>query len=126
MIVGAGNVTLRKYQHLPEVAELLGKHSHSKPISKAERKAKAAEVAEMPVPDDLSEADVVEEFRRCILDDAAESVYISSLCGRFLARFKKPVTAIIDCKPAEFLRKYPETFVMTGGGPCPGTTDSIL
>merc|ERR1719362_1627548 len=45
-----------------------------------------------------------------------DSVYISSLCGRFLQRFKKPVTAIINCKPAEFLRRYPDTFVMTGGG----------
>merc|ERR1719506_1001044 len=36
--------------------------------------------------------------------------------GRFLQRFKKPVTAIISCKPAEFLRRYPEVFVMTGGG----------
>lgn len=111
LIVGAGNVTLKKYEHLPEVSRLL-----DKPSSKAQRISKAAEEAQLPVPGVITEAHVVEEFRRLILSDAADSVYISSLCGRFLQRFKKPVTAIINSKPAEFLRRYPDVFVMTGGG----------
>mmetsp|Transcript_11142 Transcript_11142/g.25539 ORF Transcript_11142/g.25539 Transcript_11142/m.25539 type:complete len:785 (-) Transcript_11142:20-2374(-) len=111
LIVGAGNVTLKKYENIPEVARLL-----DKPSSKAMRMAKAAEEAQLPVPDFVSEEHVVDEFRRLILNDAAESVYISSLCGRFLQRFKTPVTNIIKCKPTEFLRRYPDVFVMTGGG----------
>jgi len=111
LIVGAGNVTLKKYEHMPEVQRLL-----DKPTSKALRVTKAAEEACMPVPDEVTEQHVVDEFRRLVLSDKKDSVYISSLCGRFLQRFKKPVSAIIDCKPAEFLRRYPDIFVMTGGG----------
>lgn len=111
LIVGAGNVTLKKYEHMPEVCRLL-----DKPSSKAQRISKAAEEASLPIPENITEQHVVDEFRRLILSDAQDSVYISSLCGRFLQRFKKPVTAIISCKPAEFLRRYPDVFVMTGGG----------
>merc|ERR1719379_2192285 len=96
---------------MPEVCRLL-----DKPSSKAQRIVKAAEEARLPVPDDITEQHVVDEFRRLIIQDQTETVYISSLCGRFLQRFKKPVTAIISCKPAEFLRRYPDVFVMTGGG----------
>jgi len=111
LIVGAGNVTLKKYEHVQEVQRLL-----DKPASKAQRIAKAAEEAQLPVPEIVSEEHVVQEFRRLILNDGTDSVYISSLCGRFLQRFKKPVTTIINCKPAELLRRYPDIFVMTGGG----------
>lgn len=111
LIVGAGNVTLKKYENSPDVQRLL-----DKPSSKALRIAKAAEEAQLPVPETISEQHVVEEFRRLVLADGTDSVYISSLCGRFLQRFKKPVTSIITCKPAEFLRRYPDVFVMTGGG----------
>lgn len=111
LIVGAGNVTLKKYEHMPEVCRLL-----DKPSSKAQRISRAAEEAQMPVPETITEQHVVDEFRRLVLSDNQDSVYISSLCGRFLQRFKKPVTAIITCKPAEFLRRYPDVFVMTGGG----------
>eukprot|EP00930_Biecheleria_cincta_P003431 TRINITY_DN104364_c0_g1_i1.p1 TRINITY_DN104364_c0_g1~~TRINITY_DN104364_c0_g1_i1.p1 ORF type:complete len:725 (-),score=99.64 TRINITY_DN104364_c0_g1_i1:26-2200(-) len=109
--VGAGNVTLQKYRHLPEVQKLL-----DKPSSRAQRVAKAAIESQLPVPDVITEQDVVEEFRRLIQSDNAESVYISSLCGRFLQRFKVPVASILDCKPADFCRRYPDIFVMTGGG----------
>lgn len=109
--VGAGNVTLQKYRHLPEVQKLL-----EKPSSKAQRVAKAAAERTLPVPDVITEQHVVEEFRRLIQCDNVESVYISSLCGRFLQRFKVPVASILDCKPADFLRRYPDIFVMTGGG----------
>mmetsp|Transcript_64777 Transcript_64777/g.189991 ORF Transcript_64777/g.189991 Transcript_64777/m.189991 type:complete len:766 (-) Transcript_64777:37-2334(-) len=111
LIVGAGNVTLKKFEHMPDVQRLL-----DKPSSKAQRIAKAAEAAQLPVPEVVTERHVVEEFQRLILVDGTDSVYISSLCGRFLQRFKKPVTQIIDVKPAEFLRRYPDIFVMTGGG----------
>lgn len=111
LMVGAGNVTLKKYEHCPEVCRLTGK-----PSSKAHRIVKASEEAQLPVPQVITEQHVVEEFRRLILTDGLDSVYISSLCGRFLQRFKKPVTNIITCKPADFLRRYPDVFVMTGGG----------
>jgi len=91
LIVGAGNVTLKKYEHLPEVQRLLEKPD--KPSSKALRMTKAAEEAQLPLPDVVTEAHVVQEFRRLILADGTDSVYISSLCGRFLQRFKQPVTA---------------------------------
>lgn len=111
LIVGQGNVTLKKYERMPDVQRLV-----DKPSSKAQRIVKASEEAQLPVPGLITEQHVVDEFRRLILTDGTDSVYISSLCGRFLQRFKKPVTAIISCKPAEFLRRYPEVFVMTGGG----------
>lgn len=111
LMVGAGNVTLKRFESLPEVQKFM-----DKPSSKAQRMAKAAEEAQLPVPEVISERHVVEEFRRLILADGLQCVYISSLCGRFLQRFKKPVTGIINCKPAEFLRRYPDIFVMTGGG----------
>lgn len=111
LIVGAGNVTLKRYEKTAEVQRLM-----DKPTCKAQRIARAAEEALLPIPGVISEQHVVEEFRRLILADATDSVYISSLCGRFLQRFKKPVTAIINCKPADFLRRYPEVFVMLGGG----------
>ncbi|CAE7519560.1 unnamed protein product [Symbiodinium microadriaticum] len=113
LVLGAGNVTLKKYESLPEVQRLM-----ETAVPKARRGVKPAEAEEstFEVPDILTEQHVVEEFRRLILADGVDSVYISSLCGRFLQRFKKPVTAIIDGKPAEFLRRYPEIFVMTGGG----------
>eukprot|EP00747_Dinoflagellata_sp_TGD_P211655 gnl/TRDRNA2_/TRDRNA2_84872_c0_seq1.p1 gnl/TRDRNA2_/TRDRNA2_84872_c0~~gnl/TRDRNA2_/TRDRNA2_84872_c0_seq1.p1 ORF type:complete len:729 (-),score=162.91 gnl/TRDRNA2_/TRDRNA2_84872_c0_seq1:66-2252(-) len=111
LILGAGNVSLKKYEHLPEVARMV-----DKPSTKSQRVAKAAEEAQLSIPSVITEEHVVEEFRRLILIDSTETVYISSLCGRFLQRFKQPVTAIIDCKPAEFLRRYPDIFVMTGGG----------
>lgn len=109
--VGAGNVTLQKYRDLPEVQKLL-----DKPSSKAHRVAKAAIDSQLPVPDVITEQHVVEEFRRLIQADKSASVYISSLCGRFLQRFKVPVASILDCKPADFLRRYPDIFVMVGGG----------
>jgi len=111
LILGAGNVTLRKYEQLPDVQRLV-----DKPSSKAQRVVKASEEAQLPVPEQVTEQHVVEEFRRLILADGVDSVYISSLCGRFLQRFKKPVTAFITSKPAEFLRRHPDVFVMTGGG----------
>ncbi|CAE7251585.1 unnamed protein product [Symbiodinium sp. CCMP2592] len=113
LVLGAGNVTLKKYESLPEVQRLM-----ETAVPKARRNAKPGDVEEatFEVPDRITEEHVVEEFRRLILADGVDSVYISSLCGRFLQRFKKPVTAIIDGKPAEFLRRHPEIFVMTGGG----------
>lgn len=111
LIVGQGNVTLKKYERIPDVQRLI-----DKPCSKAQRIVKAAEDAALPLPVTVGEQHVVEEFRRLILADGVDSVYISSLCGRFLQRFKQPVSSIITCKPAEFLRRYPEIFVMTGGG----------
>merc|ERR1719240_2404227 len=110
LIVGAGNVALKKHEDKAEVQRLL-----DKPSSKALRIAKAAEEAQRPIPAVITEKHVVEEFQRLILGDGTDSVYISSLCGRFLQRFKKPVTSIINCKPAELLRRYPDIFVMTGG-----------
>ncbi|CAE7571875.1 unnamed protein product [Symbiodinium natans] len=111
LVLGAGNVTLKKYESLPEVQRLM------EPAPKAHKKARE-KVTEDPleIPDVITEQHVVEEFRRLILADGMDSVYISSLCGRFLQRFKQPVAAIIDSKPAEFLRRHPDIFVMTGGG----------
>jgi len=116
-MVGAGNVTLRKYELSNEVQRLMEKpNSKTNRTAKAWPREEAVEDARLPVPEELTEEHVVEEFRRLILADGTDAVYISSLCGRFLQRFKKPVTSIITCKPADFLRKYPDIFVMTGGG----------
>merc|ERR1719174_1138716 len=61
IIVGAGNVTLKKYEHLPDVQRLL-----DKPSSKAQLISKAAEEAQLPVPENITEQHVVDEFRRLI------------------------------------------------------------
>lgn len=113
MLCGGGNVTLKKYGEKGEVKDLLDQQG----AAKASRMTKTAEenVAFAP-PEEITEQHIVEEFRRLIEADATKTVYISSLCGRFLQRFKKPVTAIIDERPADFLRKFPDVFVMTGGG----------
>lgn len=111
VIVGGGNVTLAKFKDLPEVTTAM-----LSTTGKSQRAARAALDAQTPVPEMVTEQDVINEFKRLILQDGAESVYISSLCGRFLQRFKKPVTHIINSRPADFLRKYPEIFNLVGGG----------
>merc|ERR1719162_2472845 len=68
LIVGAGNVTLKKYEYNPDVQRLL-----DKPSPKALRIAKAAEEAQLPVPDIVTERHVVEEFQRLILADGTDS-----------------------------------------------------
>ncbi|CEM38193.1 unnamed protein product [Vitrella brassicaformis CCMP3155] len=124
LLVGGGNVTLRKYECEREVQEVI---SAVRGASKAQRVAKAVDEAQYPPfstrrehrPDRLTVQHVVDEFRRLILQDCAEGVqvvYISSLCGRFLQRYGVPVTKIIQCRPADFLRQYDHIFVMTGGG----------
>eukprot|EP00397_Hematodinium_sp_SG-2012_P012121 GEMP01012282.1.p1 GENE.GEMP01012282.1~~GEMP01012282.1.p1 ORF type:complete len:716 (+),score=125.82 GEMP01012282.1:159-2306(+) len=111
LLVGGGNVTLRKFENHPQVQKMM--HGG---LSKAQRMARTTEEAQIPIPEVITEADVVREFRRLILQDSTDVVYISSLCGRFLQRFKIPVTNVIDSRPADFLRKYDDVFVMTGGG----------
>jgi hypothetical protein len=113
MLCGGGNVTTKKFANAPEVLELLDQQGSAK----ASRMTKAAEdnQAFMP-PEDITEQDIVDEFKRLIEADQTRTVYISSLCGRFLQRFKKPVTALIDDRPADFLRKFPDIFVMMVAG----------
>mmetsp|Transcript_89141 Transcript_89141/g.252729 ORF Transcript_89141/g.252729 Transcript_89141/m.252729 type:complete len:674 (+) Transcript_89141:155-2176(+) len=124
IVVGGGNVSLVKYKDHPEVTALVMKST-----SKAQRASRAQQDARLPAPEVVTEEDVVEEFRRLIQQDGADSVYISSLCGRFLQRFRKPVTAIISSRPADFLRKYPDVFELVGGGNvrlrAPPTAESI-
>jgi hypothetical protein len=111
LVVGGGNVTLAKYKDHPEVQGLVLRSA-----TRVQRTTRAQADAKLPVPEVITEEAVVEEFRRLIEQDGSESVYISSLCGRFLQRFRKPVTAIISSRPADFLRKYPEVFELVGGG----------
>jgi len=114
MLCGGGNVTLKKFQEKGEVRDLLDMQG----AAKASRMTKAAEDNQaFAPPEEVDERHIVEEFQRLIEADATKTVYISSLCGRFLQRYKKPVTAIINNeRPADFLRRYPDIFVMTGGG----------
>jgi len=125
IVVGGGNVSLVRFKDRPEVQSLLAKSVPRSQRAGAPGSGSgggeggnmaALQEADLRIPEAVTEADVVEEFRRLILQDGTGSVYISSLCGRFLQRFKKPVTAIIGSRPADFLRKYPEVFTMTGGG----------
>merc|ERR1719420_2661740 len=113
LLCGGGNVTLKSFSNKDVVKNLLDVQGSAK----ATRITKAAEDNQAFVPpEDVTEEHIVEEFRRLITIDATETVYISSLCGRFLQRYKKPVTAIIDERPADFLRRFPDIFVMMGGG----------
>jgi hypothetical protein len=113
LLCGGGNVTLKRFSDKGEVKNLLDVQGSAK----ATRITKAAEDNQAFVPpEDVNETHIVDEFRRLIAADGTETVYISSLCGRFLQRYKKPVTAIIDERPADFLRRYPDIFVMMGGG----------
>jgi len=111
VIVGGGNVSLAKFKDHPEV-----KNAMASSGGKSQRAARALLDAQIPVPEMVTEQDVINEFQRLIMNDGAQAVYISSLCGRFLQRFKKPVTQIINSRPADFLRKYPEIFDVVGGG----------
>merc|ERR1719487_97210 len=114
MLCGGGNVTLKKFHDKGEVRDLLDQQG----AAKASRMTKAAEDNQaFHPPEEITEMHIVEEFQRLIEADRTKTVYISSLCGRFLQRYKKPVTAIINNeRPADFLRRYPDIFVMTGGG----------
>lgn len=111
LIVGGGNVSLVKFRDEPEVQSAVLRGS-----GKVQRVSRALQEVQLPVPVITTEEEVVLEFQRLIEQDGGDSVYISSLCGRFLQRFRKPVTNIINSRPADFLRKYPEFFELVGGG----------
>merc|ERR1719277_1831856 len=111
LILGGGNVSLAAFRAYPEVQSMLTRGS-----GKGQRAARALQDAQLPVPDIITEQDVVDEFRRLIAHDGEECVYISSLCGRFLQRFGKPVMSIINSRPADFVRKHSDAFELVGGG----------
>jgi len=110
LILGGGNVSLTRLRDQPEVQALMHGHPKAKSNPRVQQEVQAS------VPEVITELDVVEEFRRLILQDGNQKVYISSLCGRFLQRYRKPVTAIISSRPADFLRKHPDVFELLGGG----------
>eukprot|EP01066_Platyproteum_vivax_P016241 Platyproteum_vivax@DN7057_c0_g1_i2.p1 len=126
LILGGGNVSIPEYITHPDVEALLTHHrggtssgGRSNDIGKSVRKDRGS----TSLPDasnsanaKLDEKTVVDEFRRLILSDESKTVYISSLCGRFLQKYGQPVSTIITSRPADFLRNYPDVFVMTGGG----------
>lgn len=111
LVVGGGNVSLTKYKSCPEVQSLVNRGT-----DKGQRSTQALQEVQLSIPETITEQDVVEEFRRLIAQNGGESVYISSLCGRFLQRFRKPVTNIINSRPADFLRKHADIFELVGGG----------
>lgn len=111
--LGSGNVALVKDEHLPSVKEQL-RLLTDRP---KEARVKEAQLeASLPVPDVVTEKDVVEYFQRLILNTGGGSVYISALCGRFMQRFKRPVTAVVGCKPVDFFKRHAAEFLVEMGG----------
>lgn len=112
LVIGGGNVSLPRYRHHPEVLSLVKRGLKTERTSRALQQ----EDTPQPLPAAASERDVVQEFCRLIEEEGTGTAYISSLCSQFLRRHRRPVTAIIKCRPADLFRKYPEVFELMGGG----------
>lgn len=79
-------------------------------------RAAAAEAA-MPVPENVSEQDVIDYMIGLLHENAErDSIYISALCGRFMQRFRRPVTEVVGCKPTDFLKRHSDKFYLEKGG----------
>jgi len=77
----------------------------------------AAAEAALPVPEHVSEQDVIDYMVGLLNENAArESIYISALCGRFMQRFRRPVTDVVGCKPTDFLKRHSDVFYFEKGG----------
>lgn len=112
--LSSGNVALAKYRHDKAVQHEL-KLLEDQP--KSVRVKAAAQEASLPVPENVTEEDVVNYMIGLLQENEdRDSIYISALCGRFMQRFRKPVTEIVGCKPTEFLKKHSELFYLEKGG----------
>jgi len=112
--LSSGNVALSKYREDKAVQHEL-RLLEDQPKS-VRVKAAAAEAA-LPVPEMVTEDDVVNYMIGLLQENEdRDSIYISALCGRFMQRFRKPVTEIVGCKPTDFLKKYKDVFYLEKGG----------
>eukprot|EP00746_Dinoflagellata_sp_MGD_P118098 gnl/MRDRNA2_/MRDRNA2_54142_c0_seq1.p1 gnl/MRDRNA2_/MRDRNA2_54142_c0~~gnl/MRDRNA2_/MRDRNA2_54142_c0_seq1.p1 ORF type:complete len:675 (-),score=167.78 gnl/MRDRNA2_/MRDRNA2_54142_c0_seq1:71-2095(-) len=112
--LSSGNVALTKYRDDKAVQHEL-KLLDDQP--KCVRVKAAAAEASLPVPDKVTEEDVVNYMIGLLKENEdRDSIYISALCGRFMQRFRKPVTEIVGCKPTDFLKKYKDVFYLEKGG----------
>eukprot|EP00397_Hematodinium_sp_SG-2012_P017681 GEMP01018091.1.p1 GENE.GEMP01018091.1~~GEMP01018091.1.p1 ORF type:complete len:475 (+),score=76.00 GEMP01018091.1:457-1881(+) len=107
LMIGAASVALQRHKSHPDVI---------KAIAEAKLPVTREDLEPTPLPEAVTDDVIVKEFVALIQAEESQSAYISRLCGRFLQMFRKPVTAFIDCKPADFIRRYPNTFVMLGAG----------
>jgi len=112
--LSSGNVALAKYREDKAVQHEL-KLLDDQP--KCVRVKAAAAEAALPVPEKVTEEDVVNYMLGLLKENEdRDSIYISALCGRFMQRFRKPVTEIVGCKPTDFLKKYKDIFYLEKGG----------
>jgi len=112
--LSSGNVALEKYRQDKAVQHEL-KLLEDQP--KSMRVKAAAAEASLPVPEKVTEEDVVQYIVSLLQENEdRDSIYISALCGRFMQRYKKPVTEIVGCKPTDFLKKYKDVFYLEKGG----------
>jgi len=112
--LSSGNVALAKYREDKAVQHEL-KLLDDQP--KCVRVKAAAAEAALPVPEKVTEEDVVNYMIGLLQENEdRDSIYISALCGRFMQRFRKPVTEIVGCKPTDFLKKYKDVFYLEKGG----------
>jgi len=112
--LSSGNVALAKYRNDKAVQHEL-KLLDDQP--KCVRVKAAAKEASLPVPENVSEEDVVNYMIGLLQENEdRDSIYISAMCGRFMQRFRKPVTEIVGCKPTDFLKKYTDIFYLEKGG----------
>jgi hypothetical protein len=112
--LSSGNLALAKYRQHKAVQHEL-KLLDAQP--KCVRVKAAAAEASLPVPDTVTEADVVNYMISLLQENEdRDSIYISALCGRFMQRFRKPVTEIVGCKPNDFIKKYKDVFYLEKGG----------
>jgi hypothetical protein len=112
--LSSGNVALSKYREDKAVQHEL-KLLDDQP--KCVRVKAAAAEAALPVPEKVTEEDVVRYMIGLLKENEdRDSIYISALCGRFMQRFRKPVTEIVGCKPTDFLKRHKEIFYLEKGG----------
>jgi len=112
--LSSGNVALARYHDDKSVQQEL-KLLEDQP--KCVRVKAAAAEASLPVPDVITE-EVVINYIIALLQENEErdSIYISALCGRFMQRFRKPVTEVVGCKPTDFIKKHNDIFYLEKGG----------
>lgn len=111
----SGNVALSQDGEHPAVqAELRLLQEQPKSM----RVQVAAAEARLPVPEQISDDDVVDYMVKVLSEGGEDrtSVYISALCGRFMQRFKKPVSDVTGCRPTDFLKRRKDIFYLEKGG----------
>jgi 2'-5'-oligoadenylate synthetase len=59
---------------------------------------------------------VADEVKRILEESSSGTMDITSLCSKFTQKFNMSIASVVDMRPAEFLAKEKDLFVVTGRG----------